>query len=421
MSLLVSRELFMSDKNKKEQTQDTHIFEVHTMKGEHWVKEKSTTTPKKQAKSKTIPTIKKQVSPQKNEKIKKPVKPIKPIKSTKPTKKQKPVNSENPFLSIEDHNAQKKSAKKGSFAPGRHSEPVEKINNNPSDIAPKPKSKTLPPKKKSKSMHIIVIVLIVIFLLAAVGFGIFMLKSNNQVTDYPVDDVLIDKPIDIPTEDNVIDIEETFEDDVEDGSIKQMYSTDLPNYFSIDVESVTSEDDIKSELDTIAKNMQEQDIEGPVSFIVTDANNNPVSFHVFAMSANMDMAQDIITSLEEGFEIYAYNDGIGGIRFGFVIDAKDVDLLKTALLSSEATLPKSFDFILNNLGALATDIVFQDNIYDTYSIRYYNLDEEKTYSVDYIVANEKLLIGTSKNTIREMVDYLKDAGIPEDSEAEFQY
>ncbi len=421
MSLLVSRELFMSDKNKKEQTQDTHIFEVHTMKGDHWVKEKSMTPPsKKQAKSKTTPTIKKQVSPQKNEKIKKPVKPI---KSTKPIKKQESVNSENPFLSIEDHNAQKKSTKKGSFAPGRHSEPVEKINSNPSDIAPKPKpkSKTLPPKKKSKSMHIIVIVLIVIFLLAAVGFGIFMLKFNNQVTDYPVDDVLINKPIDIPTEDDVIDIEETLKDDVEDESIKQMYSTDLPNYFSIDVESVTSEDDIKSELDTIAKNMQEQDIEGPVSFIVTDANNNPVSFHVFAMSANMDMAQDIITSLEEGFEIYAYNDGIGGVRFGFVIDAKDVDLLKTALISSETTLPKSFDFILNDLGALATDIAFQDNIYDTYSIRYYNLDEEKTYSVDYIVANEKFLIGTSKNTIREMVDYLKDAETPEDSEAEFQY
>ena len=251
------------------------------------------------------------------------------------------------------------------------------------------------------------------FLLGAVGFGVYILKFNTQQTP---DDVIVvynekdDLPIEIDDTDNNVDTEKIL-GDAEVGDVElteQLYATNLPNYFSIDVESTTTQQDIVMGLNTIVQNMKKQDITGPISFIVTDKNSNPVSFHVFSILANMNIPQDILTSLEEGFEIYAYNDSTKGIRFGFVIDVKNAETLYTAILASETNLPKLFDIVLNGLGANVTEIIFNDNSYKTYPIRYYNLNEEESYSIDYSINNNRLIIGTTKNTIRAIIDFIKD-------------
>ena len=395
---------------KKTPEQKKHVFQVHTMDTDNIAKVSQGTE------NKTAPPPKGIKLPQINKKQAISQKHIPQSKNSKQTRQQ----TDNPFLT--EDAARGVSAKKGLFAPETQKDPVEKINQTPADIAPQDKT----PQKKSgntqkKMIHIIMIIFIVLFLIGITGFGVYMLKLNKQ---QPIDNqnVLTDI-VDIPTEvdvDNVDDSADKIIDDIKTDdaveTIEQIYATELPNYFSIDVESTTTQQDIATELKTIAQNMQKQDITGPISFIVTDQNSNPVSFHVFSTSAGMNIPQDIATSLEEGFEIYAYNDDANGVRFGFGIDAKNVETLRTAITTSEARLPRAFDIILNKLGVNATSVVFNDNSYKTHPIRYYNLNETESYSIDYTINDNKWIVGTTKNTLRAIIDHVKKVQIPSTDE-----
>jgi hypothetical protein len=399
------------DKNSKTK-HVPHVFEVHTMQSDNEAKTSQSTTMKKGTPPPAIAsaTLNQQPKtsslPQKNN-----------IKSV-------PV-AENPFLSESANTVQEN--EEGSFAPGKTKEPVERINYTPDDIVSKGKDKKKPKKakKQKKSMGIIMIILVIIFLLGAVGFAAYFFLFNKP--SVPIEDESnnsIEENQDVSVEDmpqdNIIDDAKQIVIDVPDEteSTQQTYSTELPNYFSFDVESSTSEADIATELTTIATNIQKQDITEPISFIVTDANNNPVSFNVFAMSSGITLAQDILSALEEDFELYAYSDGINGVRFGFVIDAKNADTLQTALTANETTLPEAFDPFLNGMGATAVNVVFADSAYKTHPIRYFNLNATETYSVDYTINNLQWVVGTSKNTMRAILDVMKtdttltnDAGI----------
>lgn len=399
----------MNDKKtKKTQTQKKYIFQVHTMHTDNEARATKSVDSKTASPSKgnNLPHVKKEQTA------------LQKQSSQSRGSKQSKQQTSNPFLASDV--PKNTDAKKGTFAPGAQKKTVEKINQTPADIA---SSKKISKKKhggtQKKMIYIIMIVFIILFLLGAVGFGVYMLKFNTQQIS---DDVIVaDDTMDMPIEIEVDDTDNNINIDVDtekipgnievEGteSVEQLYATNLPNYFSIDVESTTTQQDIATELKTIAQNMQKQDMTGPISFIVTDQNSNPVSFHVFSMSAGMNIPQDILISLEEGFEIYAYNDGMKGVRFGFVIDAKDVETLHTAILASETNLPKLFDIVLNDLGTSATGIVFNDNSYETYPIRYYNLNEEESYSIDYTINNKSWIIGTTKNTLRAIIDSLKEA------------
>ncbi len=399
---------------KKEESQESHIFEIHTMQSDNEKNKNSQKQPiTDNAKKIATATVGVNALNSQNENIKSASKPQK-----LPT-----VQEDNPFLTKETPGVTS-SVSKGSFSPGQQQEPVEKINQTPGDIVfdDGEKDEILKPSKSPKSskktISIIIIILIIIFLVGVVGFGFFMLKSKDGQENNNIS-IAEDVPVNVINDTND-DVKDVVEENM-DEQIKQTYSIDLPNYFSIDVESITSQEDIVMELETISKNMTTENIEGPISFIVTDANNNPVSFNVFAVSSNMIIPQNILSALEEEFELYAYNDGVSGVRFGFAIDTKNSDTLKTELLASENDLPKAFDLILNGLGVNATNVVFNDSVYETHPVRYFNLNEGETYSVDYTINDMRFIVGASKSTLREVVDYLKSAKLPQTSEDNLEY
>ena len=106
------------------------------------------------------------------------------------------------------------------------------------------------------------------------------------------------------------------------------------------------------------------------------------------------------------------------MRFGFVIDAKSADILQTAVVANETTLPEAFNPFLNGLGSTAVNVIFADSSYKTHPIRYFNLNATEAYSVDYTINNVQWVVGTSKNTMRAILDVMKvdntvtnDAGI----------
>jgi flagellar basal body-associated protein FliL len=387
-------------KNSKDsKEQESHIFEIHTMQGD--IKEA------KEKQSKALSQKAKKDVSQKRQAVPLTPTPMQQNNVQKPISQNLQSQETNPFLSKESETFVNQNAK------------VSEKNKVPGDIVfeEEKKEKKIPKKEKApkkKKSITIVIILIVLILFAAAALGVFMLQANKQEEDAVI--IKEEKQL----EDIANTIEESLDEDIQESEKKdiqeevvQTYSVDLPNYFAIDIESETSEDDIIAELSLIASNMIKEDIEGPISFIVTDSNNNPVAFHVFAISAGMNIPQDILSALEEEFEIYAYNDEMLGVRFGFGIDIKDVETFNTAIIVNEDKLPKAFDLILNGLGATANNVVFNDSVYKTHPVRYYNMNESETYSVDYTINDMQFVLGASKMTLRQIIDYLQDLQISE--------
>lgn len=372
--------------NKKQQndqgTTAARIFEVHTMK-------KDALNPP--TSKKTDIAIPKEEQPAF-------------AKNTQSKQKQEEIN---PFLDTQDPLVQKE---KITFMSGPKAAPIEKINQSPSDIAKNaalPLKNPMPVKQSKNTLHIVMIVFVVVFLIGAIAFGGYMLMGQRtaDVTD------------------NTLQEQPSIVDDTQQVAIKdtEIYSKDLPNYFSFDVESQTTKDDIAAELNTIKNNLQQSDIQEPISFIVTDQKENPVSFHVFAISAGLSIPQEVMASLEENFEIYAYNDATNGVRFGFAIDIKNVKLLQDNLKIKENDIPKGIALILDGMDTAPTAVVFKDSVYNTYAIRYANLDAAETYSVDYTISDQRFVLGTSKSTLRAMLDDIKRGTIAPDAPAGFTY
>ena len=313
----------------------------------------------------------------------------------------------NPFLDTQDQSVQKE---KTTFMSGPKVPPMEKINQLPSDIAKNaslPLKKQVPPQKSKNTLHIVMIIFVVVFLVGAIAFGGYLLMGQ-RVADV-TEDTLQEQPSTV--------------NDTQQATVKdtEIYSKDLPNYFSFDVESQTTKSDITTELNTIKNNLQQSDIQEPISFIVTDQKENPVSFHVFAISAGLSIPQEIMASLEENFEIYAYKDATNGVRFGFVIDIKNVKLLQDNLKIKENEIPKGITLILDGMDTTPTTVVFKDSAYNTYAIRFANLDATETYSVDYTISGQRFIVGTSKSTLRAMLDDIKKETITPDKPAGFTY
>ncbi|XLQ20595.1 MAG: hypothetical protein ACKUBY_02305 [Candidatus Moraniibacteriota bacterium] len=404
-------------KTKQKEEMKKHVFEIHTMEGDNENKKFISQVDVAVKKSKFVDTKKEdaviesqeqiQQTQIKSEDVKLPVKPVNYIKQTNTT--------ENPFLDTKKLVTPPNPTKKGSFAPNGDKSDVEKINKSPKDMLIKDEKISeieLTNKQKSKKKNSLGSIIIVVVLIVVIGLVAFMLYSKKDDVMSLVDKYTKKTDLQGVVNDDAIKNDmvdnDVIADDLDDQEIiTQLYSSEFPNYFSVDVESETSQEDITAELTAIGENMKTEGIGGPISFIVTDINNNPVSFNVFAMSAGMDIPQDIMTALEENFEIYAFDDIDNGIRFGFIVDTKDSVELQTALTANEALLPNAFNIVLNGLGATTIDSVFGDSTYETHPIRFDNLDEGKTYSVDYTINDKRWMIGTSKNTMRAIIDYSK--------------
>ena len=123
----------------------------------------------------------------------------------------------------------------------------------------------------------------------------------------------------------------------------------------------------------------------------------------------MSFPEDVLSALEENFELYAYDDPAAGVRFGFAIDVKNGVSLPQALTARELLLPQSFDSVIEKNKISANPVVFHDSTYSGQAIRYTNLNPEETYSIDYTVMNNKLVVGTSKDTLRVIVDAIKNS------------
>ncbi len=185
------------------------------------------------------------------------------------------------------------------------------------------------------------------------------------------------------------------------------YSSTTTNYLPIDFLTASS-DSIEVQLVTIADKIKSYSISTPYEFMVVDKNNKPVTFKDFATAVKLNFSPTILSSLDQGFSLFFYNDN-SNVRLGLKVKTMSYSkaTLETELLKQEKTITQDIAFIFLNSPIENKLTTFTTSVYNTSSerIRYLNVNQDRTLSIDYMITNDALMIGASKDTLRQV--YIK--------------
>jgi len=181
------------------------------------------------------------------------------------------------------------------------------------------------------------------------------------------------------------------------------FSTDKPNTLTVDMATATNTT-LKELLQNTAKDVTASEATLPVEFKLVDSGNNPVAFKAFVSKSGISLSPALMANLSDTFSLFIYNDKTV-TRGGLAIDSKNPAALKGLLTLEEKTLVKKVSSTFPIYSSFLTGKVFASSDYNGTAIRYMNIAED--WSVDYAIYNNKLVIGTTKMTLRSVIDYLK--------------
>jgi len=183
------------------------------------------------------------------------------------------------------------------------------------------------------------------------------------------------------------------------------FSVDKPNTLAVDMTTATSAT-IKELLQNTAKNVAASKATSPIEFKLVDLNNNPITFKAFAGKSGLSPSPALMANLSDTFSLFIYNDN-AVTRGGLAIDSKNPAALKGLLALEEKTLVKKITLAFPVSNSILANKVFASSTYNEIAIRYINITSPEDWSVDYAIYNNKLVIGTTKMTLRSIIDYLK--------------
>jgi len=242
----------------------------------------------------------------------------------------------------------------------------------------------------SKPLIIIFAALIVL----AIAGGTFYFWSTRQTAPVIVEAPIQEEVIPEPNPEPAADPE----------PVKPQYSTDKPNYLNIDIVN-SDRNKLTEALNATAENILSTNLSTPVEFIISDLQNNPVSLTNFATKLELGFSQTILLNSAATFSVFLYNDQ-GKMHLALAIDAKNETALKNALRKAETLLETQIAPLFLDTAYTPVAGTFANSLYGKAAIRYKNIISPSELSIDYTVFNKKLLLGTTKMTLRSVIDYI---------------
>lgn len=252
-------------------------------------------------------------------------------------------------------------------------------------------------------VKLLITLVVILFLFAAIGVWYFLLGGKEQFYNTKKEVMEFLFLSDVNVVEQIGKLPEMPEKN--DVSKSEPYSSDKPNYLPFNTETVSPED-IRATFSQITARIQESTITKPIEFLVTDQNNNPLAFNRFAFLLKLDLDPEMLSLAEESFSLYAYND-TGSVRFGLVLDFKEtqIETISDIIKKTEAGLPYALRaLIIEPNTDISKKAVFQSSDYNEFQIRFVNIDIERKITLDYVLYNNRLFVGTSKKTLRAILD-----------------
>lgn len=258
----------------------------------------------------------------------------------------------------------------------------------------------------AKKMFIVIASVVLIILLIVAGLvGWYWWTNKGAKNNQLEQDVLVDQSESSEGQDStpIVDGEDGAEDQSETEA-NPRYAIEYPNYIEI-TDGTTAVSEFTAKIGEIATNLPEQDISTPISFLVTDAAGTPLSFRSFAFLTDMDLPENVLTASGDGFEVYAIPDG-NQVRFGIGFDVRSdqQEVMRAGMREAEPTLSATFTNLYNSLTPQLTETIYGDNVYGDHTVRFTNLTEDETLSIDYTVTEARVFVGTTKESQRIILD-----------------
>lgn len=182
----------------------------------------------------------------------------------------------------------------------------------------------------------------------------------------------------------------------------EKYSDSKANYLILDI-STASADSIHSSIETLLTDLKEKSSSSLYEFIPVDANNNPIAFPIFATAAKFNLSPTLLSTLGGTFSLFIYNDN-GIQHLGLSANIKKQDLFAKEIVKQEKTFIADASFLFFNATPEVKTGQFGNGKYKDFSTKYLNLNKQETLSIDYTSNNSQFFIGTSKNTLRAIID-----------------
>ena len=184
------------------------------------------------------------------------------------------------------------------------------------------------------------------------------------------------------------------------------FSLSSPNYLPLNIETVSASD-ILTQIQNMSERVRLSGVTQPIEFLVTDQTNTPIAFSRFILLSGLKLPESSVNLTDEMFSMYFFNDQ-GNVRVGFRIHLKSAETSAQIIRKVEGDLPIGFQgiFFAPNV-PIAKKALFKQSLYNGIVIRYSNLVGATNLSIDYAITQGDWYIGTSKNTLRSLLDLKK--------------
>jgi hypothetical protein len=257
--------------------------------------------------------------------------------------------------------------------------------------APKLGGEVQPGARHSINKALITSIIIFIILIAG-GAGYYFWSTRfNQPEDIP------EVPLENSPEDTDTSSNET--------PVLSDFSTSQPNYLSLDIMNSDAAG-IKNILRDYANKVSALNPSTPIEFLITDSTNNPVPFSTFAQKSTLNFPPDMLAQTKPEFSFFIYPDN-GLMNFGLAISLKDGNQMETLFSQNEKNIARQLEpLYLPSTYTLPDNKSFSVSGYNGRTIHYLNITSPEELSVDYTIFNNQLMIGTTKATLRSILDYL---------------
>ena len=220
--------------------------------------------------------------------------------------------------------------------------------------------------------------------LIVVGGGYYFVKSRSVDTSLETEAVVVPMP------------------PVNDEADSVLFSINTPNYLPLDTVDTTP-NTIQLLLLKTAEDAAPFSTEQPLEFFITDKDNNPLSFAKFATLSGMTLSQSVIDTLNGKFSLFIYTENQTP-HISIVIEAKDADSARAVLKQKESFLTHDLSPLFLGDAPTKTDGSFNDGSYNDIPTRYINIHPETALSIDYSIADNSVIISTSRQTHHSVID-----------------
>lgn len=232
-----------------------------------------------------------------------------------------------------------------------------------------------------------------VFFLAIFSFGIYYIFIHKSES-------IIITP---PAEENPVITMPAIEEK------KEKYSSDKNNFLFFDP---ADEDlsDLKKIFASIKTDLNNAAPRALYSFSVVDNNYTGVTFPLFSAAAKFNLSPTLLENLGEDFLLFFYNDD-SSIHLAVAIAVKNETMVGAEMLKQEETLTFDAEFLFLGNVPENNSSKFGQGFYRGAPVKYLNLSRQNPFSIDYIITDTSLVIGTSKNTAQAVFDSLSMKGL----------